>query len=74
MLTVVTLCALAVIISVLGVDSLYSCFDTQQLTWIVCRIQTVSGVRFGIKGSDGKIDSNRFARPNRFESIHTAES
>jgi len=24
--------------------------------------------------SDGKIDSNRFARPNRFRSIHTAES
>ena len=24
--------------------------------------------------SDGKIDPNRFARPNRFESIHTTES
>jgi len=27
-----------------------------------------------VAASDGKIGSNRFGRPNRFESIHAAES
>ena len=45
----------------------------RHLANVECRMLNV-GRKLKELRSDGKIDSNRFGRPNRFESIRSAES